>query len=69
MWSGWDGVGTAAVTLVGPIAYFTPFVIIDVANASIAKKLDAPKEKLERGLHTAKADLRMVRGAPEHHGG
>jgi hypothetical protein len=22
-WSGWDGVGTAAVTLVGPIAYFT----------------------------------------------
>ena len=23
MWSGWDGVGTAAVTLVGPIAYFT----------------------------------------------
>jgi hypothetical protein len=23
IWSGWDGVGTAAVTLVGPIAYFT----------------------------------------------
>jgi hypothetical protein len=23
VWSGWDGVGTAAVTLVGPIAYFT----------------------------------------------
>jgi hypothetical protein len=23
MWSGWDGVGTAAVTLVGSIAYFT----------------------------------------------
>jgi hypothetical protein len=22
-WSGWDGVDTAAVTLVGPIAYFT----------------------------------------------
>jgi hypothetical protein len=22
-WSGWDGVGTAAVTLVGSIAYFT----------------------------------------------
>jgi hypothetical protein len=22
-WSGWDGVGTAAVTLVGPIACFT----------------------------------------------
>src|ERR1039458_8142283 len=23
IWSGWDGVGTAAVTLVGSIAYFT----------------------------------------------
>ena len=23
LWSGWDGVGTAAVTLVGSIAYFT----------------------------------------------
>jgi hypothetical protein len=23
IWSGWDGVVTAAVTLVGPIAYFT----------------------------------------------
>ena len=26
IWSGWDGVGTAAVTLVGSIAYFTRVV-------------------------------------------
>jgi hypothetical protein len=29
IWSGWDGVGTAAVTLVGPIAYFTRSVKVN----------------------------------------
>jgi hypothetical protein len=32
IWSGWDGVGTAAVTLVGPIAYFTRIFIPTTAN-------------------------------------
>jgi hypothetical protein len=39
IWSGWDGVGTAAVTLVGPIAYFTRAGLTNVlfGKASLAK--------------------------------
>jgi hypothetical protein len=44
IWSGWDGVGTAAVTLVGPIAYFTRVCwhCMDALQRSISISLSEP---------------------------
>jgi hypothetical protein len=39
MWSGWDGVGTAAVALVGPIAYFTRACSTDIVQQITVKQI------------------------------
>ena len=54
IWSGWDGVGTAAVTLVGPIACFTRagVTLLVLTLHRPAQQVDLAGMPAEPSIHT-----------------